>query len=266
MSTSLVPADPPRSWADRRTPALGGFNPTLLRIEMRRMLRNRRTVVFTLVLPAALYLAFGSNPADRYGDAGEVSAYIMISMAAYGAALATVSGGAMVSTERALGWSRQLRLTPLAPAAYVAVKLCVALVLGLVAVVMVYGVGALTGTPQMDSHLWIATGLLAWAGSLVFAAFGLFMGYLLPSENVMQVLGPLMALLAFIGGLVMPIDEGSTMGHVARLTPMYGLAHLARSPLAGGGVHLAWLLNLLVWLAVFVVGAMWRFRRDTARV
>jgi ABC-2 type transport system permease protein len=245
---------------------MGGFNPTLLRIELRRLLRNRRTVIFTLVMPAALYLAFGSNPSGSYGDAGEVSAYIMISMAVYGAALATTSGGAMVSTERALGWSRQLRLTPLTPAAYVAVKLTVALVLGLASVVVVYAVGAITGTPQMDTHLWFVTGLLAWVGSLVFAAFGLFMGYLLPSENVMQVLGPLMALLAFIGGLFMPIDEGSTMDHVARLTPMYGLAHLARSPLTGEGVHLAWVLNLVAWLAVFVAGAMWRFRRDTARV
>ena len=39
----------------------------------------------------------------------------MISMAVYGAMLATTSGGAMVSIERALGWSRQLRLTPAAP-------------------------------------------------------------------------------------------------------------------------------------------------------
>jgi ABC-2 type transport system permease protein len=258
--------DTTRDWAARRTPALGGFNATLLRIELRRMLRNRRTVIFTLLLPAALYLAFGSNPADSYGDAGEVSAYILISMAVYGAALATTSGGAMVSTERALGWSRQLRLTPLAPAAYVAVKLTVALTLGLASVVVVYAVGALTGTPQMATHLWFETALLAWVGSLVFAAFGLFMGYLLPSENVMQVLGPLMALLAFIGGLFMPIDQGSTMDHVARLTPMYGLAHLARSPLSGEGLHVSWVLNLVVWLAVFVAGAMWRFRRDTARV
>ena len=264
MTTSH--STPAPTWADRRTPALGGFNKTLVRIELRRLLRNRRTVIFTLVMPAALYLAFGSNPADNYGDRGLVSAYIMISMAVYGAALATTSGGAMVSTERALGWSRQLRLTPLAPAAYVVVKLVVALTLGLTSVLVVYAVGAFTGTPQMSTHLWFVTGLLAWVGSLVFAAFGLFMGYLLPTENVMQVLGPLMALMAFVGGLFIPIKEGSTMDHIAQLTPMYGLAHLARSPLSGEGVHAAWVLNLVVWLAIFVAGAMWRFGRDTARV
>ncbi len=27
-----------------------------------------------------------------------------------------------------------------------------------------------------------------------------------------------------------------------------------------------WVLNLAVWLAIFVTGAVWRLRRDTARV
>ena len=55
----------------------------------------------------------------------------MISLALYGAVFATTSGGAMVSIERAQGWSRQLRLTPLSPAAYIAIKMLTALVLGL---------------------------------------------------------------------------------------------------------------------------------------
>ena len=46
----------------------------------------------------------------------------MVSMALYGAALTAASGGAMVAIERALGWSRQLRLTPLNPAVYIAMK------------------------------------------------------------------------------------------------------------------------------------------------
>jgi ABC-2 type transport system permease protein len=79
-------------------------------------------VIFTLLLPAVLYLMIGNS--TKYGNAsagsGNVSAYILISMAAYGAALASTSGGAMVATERALGWSRQLRLTPLSPIAHVA--------------------------------------------------------------------------------------------------------------------------------------------------
>jgi len=254
--------------AARRVPALGGFSPTVLRIELRRMFRNRRTIVFTLVMPVLLYLIIGAN--DSYGDqsagSGNVSAYILISMAAYGAVLAATSGGAMVANERALGWSRQLRLTPLSPAAYIATKAIVALAFGALSVVAVNVVGALNGKAEMPTHVWIEAALIAWAGSIVFGAFGLFMGYLLPSENVMQVLGPTLAGLAALGGLWFPIHSDTTLGHISALTPIYGLAQLARWPLYGGAPHAGWILNLAFWLAFFVAGAAWRMSKDTARV
>jgi ABC-2 type transport system permease protein len=118
----------------------------------------------------------------------------------------------------------------------------------------------------MPTHVWILAAVLAWVGSIVFAAFGLFMGYLLPSENVMQILGPAMAGMAALGGLWFPIDAHSVLGHISALTPIYGLAELARWPLYGGAPHLAWVANLLVWLALFVAGAAWRMSKDTARV
>jgi ABC-2 type transport system permease protein len=258
----------PISSEGRVVPPLGGFNPTMLGIELRRMMRNRRTVIFTLVMPVVLYLIIGTNSQytnDSEGS-GNVSAYILISMAAYGAVLASTSGGAMVATERALGWSRQLRLTPLSPVAYILTKAMVALALGALSVIAVNVVGAFTGKAEMPTHVWILAGLIAWLGSIVFAAFGLFMGYLLPGENVMQVLGPLMAGLAAVGGLWFPIPAHTLMGHISAVTPIYGLAQLARWPLYGGAPHLVWIGNLVAWLILFVAGATWRMSKDTARV
>jgi ABC-2 type transport system permease protein len=254
--------------ASRRPPRMGAFSGKLVVIELRRMLRNRRTVIFTLVLPVVLYLLIGGGAqGDSENSAGEIAAYILISMAVYGAALSTTSGGAMVATERALGWSRQLRLTPLAPGAYVALKLLVAMTLGGASVLSVNVVAAITGKPDMPTHVWIECALIAWIGSVVFAAFGLFMGYLLPGENVMQILGPSMAVLAFLGGLFGPPPEpGTWQDHLSSLTPMYGLGNLSRWPLDGDSFRVIWLLNLVVWLGIFVAGTIWRFRRDTARV
>jgi ABC-2 type transport system permease protein len=252
----------------RRTPPLGGFNATILGLELRRMLRNRRTVIFTLIMPVALFLIIGLNSKYVHESAGRgnVSAYVMISMAVYGAVLATTSGGAMVSLERALGWSRQLRLTPLSSTAYIALRMAVALSLGLASILVVYAVGIATGKASMPLWVWITTAAIGWVGSLVFAAFGLFMGYLLPSENVMQILGPVMAGLAALGGLWFPLEDGSTIQQIAQFTPMYGLAELARVPLTGATVEIGWVVNILAWLVIFVVGAAWRFRKDTARV
>ena len=261
MSTAAVhPRRPARSM-----PRFGGFSLTFLGLELRRMLRNKRTIIFTLVMPPLFFLIFGS--AEQYKTTsvgrGNVTAYILVSMAVYGAMLATTSGGAMVAVERALGWSRQLRLTPLKPVAYIAIKMLVAMALGLLAVAVVFAVGLRSGA-QMDGVVWVETALIAWIGSVVFAAFGLFMGYLLPSENVMQILGPVLALLAFAGGLFIPLTDG-LFATIAKFTPMYGLASIARAPLTGDGMTFSAVANLAIWCATFVTGAALLFRRDTKR-
>ena len=85
----------------------------------------------TLVVPVVLFLLFKANKrVVALGGAELTAATTMIGIAVYGAMLAATSGGAMVSIERALGWSRQLRLTPLRPAAYIAIKILMAMLLG----------------------------------------------------------------------------------------------------------------------------------------
>ena len=120
-----------------------GINLTVLGLEIRRLLRNRRTVIFALIFPVVLFLFVGTNKtyANLPDGHGNVSAFLVVSMALYGAALATTAGGAMVSIERAQGWSRQLRLTPLSPTTYIIIKTLTAMVLGLASVLAVFIVG-----------------------------------------------------------------------------------------------------------------------------
>ena len=49
-ATSTLSAD--RVTLDRRVPPLGGFNLTYLGIELKRRLRNRRTLFFTIAFPS----------------------------------------------------------------------------------------------------------------------------------------------------------------------------------------------------------------------
>lgn len=250
----------------RPAPRWGGFNGTILRLELRRVFRNKRTVFFTLLFPGLLLLAFSSSGGwdERVGD-GNVAAYMMVSMALYGAALTAASAGAAVAIERAQGWSRQLRLTPLQPLAYVAVKVLAALALGAVAILVVNLVGLAQGHAEMPSGAWAGCAALALVCTLVFAALGVFVGYLVPGENAMQVLGPGLAVLAFVGDVFLPIDHGSTMWHVASLTPMFGVAQIVRAPMTH---FLPWyaVLNAVGWFIVFAAGAAWRMSRDSDRV
>ena len=90
----------------------------------------------------------------------------------------------------------------------------------------------------MTPATWLLTGVLAWATSLVFAAFGLFIGYLLPSENVMQVIGPVLGVFALFGGLFVPLVLlPAVMQTIAPYMPTYGVAAIARYPLVGRRVR-----------------------------
>ena len=251
----------------RGVPPIGGFNLTVLGIELKRMLRNRRTIIFTLIFPAALLLVFGGQDGwQEPAGSGNIAAYILISMALYGAALTAAAAGSMVALERALGWSRQLRLTPLNPVAYIVMKAIVALAMGALAIAAVNVAGILQGKAEMPTSVWIVSAVVALFCTLTFAALGVFVGFIVPGENAMQILGPGLALLAFLGGVFIPIDNyAPIVRDIAYWTPMYGVAEIARAPLTH---ELPWyaVVNAVGWFAIFVAGAAWRMSKDTARV
>jgi ABC-2 type transport system permease protein len=270
MTTTAMPA----TGHARNVPPFGGLNPTLLGIEIKRRFRNRRTLFFTVAFPVVMFLAFGLQYRDTSIETGRtvaqgapsVAAFIMISMAVYGAMMASTSAGGAVAIERQLGWSRQLRLTPLHPVANIFVKILGGLSIGLLAVLATFATGLAIGV-RLPLHMWLVAGVAAWLGSLVFTAMGLMVGYLVPSENVMQFMGPALAFLAFFGGLFQPLDTmAKPLQDIGVWTPTCGLGEIARSPLTGEAFNWLAVGNVILWLAVFGIGAALAFRRDTQRV
>ena len=57
-----------------------------------------------------------------------------------------------------------------------------------------------------------SVGLVTLVCTLTFAALGVFAGYVVPGENAMQLLGPGLALLSFLGGVFIPLTEGTRSG------------------------------------------------------
>ncbi len=271
-STSALSAD--RVTLERRVPPFRGFTLTYLRIELTRRLRNRRTLFFTIAFPVVMYVIIGLPLRDEQLTATplatggvSVAAYIMVSMAMYGAMMSATQTGAAVALERTQGWSRQLRLTPLNPLVNIIIKMIAGMVLGLLAVVATYAAGAISGI-QLSAAQWIGTGLVGWVlASAVFTTLGLFVGYLMPSENAAQVTSLIVVFLSFLGGLFYPLSSmPDFMQTIAKFTPVYGIGELARSPLTGESFDVMWLVNALVWLVLFIAGTTWAFRRDTKRV
>ncbi|MEN2740773.1 ABC transporter permease [Microbacterium sp. X-17] len=270
----MTSATTDRVTLDRRVPPLGGFTLTYLAIELKRKLRNRRTLLFTVAFPILMYVIIGARLVNQPLTATPISAggpsvasYIMVSMAMYGAMMSATQTGAAVAVERAQGWSRQLRLTPLNPVVNVVMKMIAGMLLGLLAVVATYVAGAISGV-QLSPAQWIVTGLTAWIlASAVFTTLGLMVGYMVPGENAAQITSLVIVLLSFLGGLFYPLSSmPDFLQTIAKFTPVYGISEIARAPLTGDAFDIWALVNAIVWLAIFVAGTAFFFRRDTKRV
>ena len=82
----------------------------------------------------------------------------------------------------------------------------------------------------------------------------------------MQFLSFTLVLFSFGGGVFIPLNE---FPHVFKQSPssLRSTASTSSSrAVADGSVHVAWVANAVVWLAIFAGGAAWLFRKDTARV
>lgn len=252
------------------------MNMTYFRIELARITRDFMSMFFTAILPAFLYVIFGAVQA--YGSTeignGNVSAYVMIGMAAYGAVTATVSTGGAAAVEQMQGWGRQLGLTPISDTQRIMTKAAVAFVIAIIPVVLIFVIGALTGA-KADPAVWIFSGLLVLLGAAIFSFFGLMAGLLFRSEGAVGAASGSLVILAFLGNLFFPLD--GVMLDIARFTPLYGIVSLARYPLTEGYLASAsggapahddlWLpiVNIVVWGTVFVVGTILISRRGRAR-
>jgi ABC-2 type transport system permease protein len=241
-------------------------NVAYLRYEIVRVFRNRRVLIFSVLLPSILLLVIGTpNKHDAYNGT-TVAAYIMVSMGIFGALSSATGTAGSIAVERSVGWNRLLRLTPLTPLRYVTSKIVLALVLVIPPLVVVYALGALALGVHLSAAVWAQIFLGSWLSALPFAALGLIMGYLAKPDSVQQISGLLFFLLSLFGGLWVPLD---TMPHlmrtVATYTPVYWAADVARAPLFHGHLNGKAVVVLLAWAVGLGLIGISRFRADTAR-
>ncbi|WP_309102176.1 ABC transporter permease [Microbacterium sp.] len=245
---------------------------TMLRIEGVRQLRNPYTLAFTLAMPVAMYLLFGASAG--YGSQsvgnGNVSFYVMTSMAAYGTAVAMSSLTSLAATEAKQGWGRQLAMTPLSAAGYAVTKLATAVAAASLALVAVFTAGLLTGAHVDGVGRWVATAGIILGLGLIYGLFGLGVGLFFTSDSAAALASISMTFFAFFGNVFMPLS--GVMLDIARFTPLYGFVALSRWPLTEGRLTTGqtdelWLLlvNVTVWVAVFALLVAVGVKRSRAR-
>jgi ABC-2 type transport system permease protein len=238
------------------------------RYELLRTLRNRRFFFLSLAFPVVLYyLIAGSqrNVHDIGGTGLSAPLYFMIGLASFGTMAAMLSSGARIASERAVGWNRQLRISPLSTRSYFRAKVLTAYMMALISLLALYAAGASLGVSLAAGEWLEMTGLILVA-LIPFAALGILIGHLLTPDSIGPALGGGVALLAFLGGTWFPIPSHGFLHDVGQLLPSYWLVQASHVAAGGHGWPTKGWVVVIVWTIVLSVLAGWAYRRDTGRV
>lgn len=246
------------------------MNVTYLRYELLRLARNKRLFIFSLVFPLALYLVIaGSNKGTTQQLGGltiKFPLFYMVAMAGYGSMIAAISGGARIATERATGWNRQLRLTPLTVRSYFGAKVITAYLMSIVSICLLYACGLAYGVRIASAGRWLEmTGLLL-VGLAPFVAMGVLVGHLLTPDSLGPALGGGSAFLGFLGGQWFPLPAHGFLHELGQFIPSYWLTQAARTGLGAPAWGVRGWVTVALWFAAMTTLAGWAYRRDTQRV
>jgi ABC-2 type transport system permease protein len=240
---------------------------TYIRYELVRSFRNRRFFVFTVGFPLVLYflIAAPNRNVHSLGGSG-ISAplYFMVGLAALGTMNAVVGAGGRIAVERTLGWTRQLRLTPLSTRAYFGTKAAVAYLTALLTIVALYAAGISLGV-SLSAGRWLQMSALLLVGLLPFAALGIALGHMLSAEAVGPAIGGLGGLLGFLGGVWFPLGDG-IMRDIAQVLPSFWLVQASHVSLGGSGWGATGWLVVAGWTVALSLLAARAYRHDTKRV
>jgi ABC-2 type transport system permease protein len=240
---------------------------TYTRYELLRAARNRRVVIFALAFPVILYLAIAApnrNVTDFSGTGLSLPLYFMVGLAAFATMNAMLASGGRIAADRAVGWNRQLRVSPLSPSAYIATKVLTGYMLAGLSIIVLYACGVALGV-SLPAGRWLAmTGLLL-VGLVPFAALGIALGHLLSSDSIGPAVGGLVGLLALLGGSWFPISGHGFLHDLAQTLPSYWLVQASHVGLGerSWGIH-GWLVMGL-WTVALVTLAIRAYQHDTGR-
>jgi ABC-2 type transport system permease protein len=216
-------------------------------LEAKRQFRNRENLVWRLALPAGIYLILimvRSGDLEEYGDGA------MVAMAAFGAVAAGLfATGPALAQERAGGWLRQLRTTPMKPTAAVVAKVAVAMAYALPSIALVAAAGRFVDAVDLGIGQWVELVGLMWIGSAPFAALGVLIGLAIKNADAAYTASNLaFIVLWLLGGIfTRPESMPDALAAVSRTLPSNGVFELGWSVVEGGAFPISYAGLLVVW-------------------
>jgi ABC-2 type transport system permease protein len=239
-------------------------------LEAKRQLRNVRAIVFTFALPVVMMLIFGAaygkgNAVDPITKLPE-AVVITLQMAAYGAMMAALSQAFAIVNERAIGWNRQLRVTPLSGTSFLVSKVIASLCVAAMSILIVFVVSMLALGTSMSVGHWLGAGFAIWCGVIPFALIAILIGQFAKPSFAQPLFMVVFMGMAILGGLWVPLSiMPDWMTSVAKAIPSYWLNIMGQTGAGASGSFGQPVMVLAIWAVALCALIVWRFRRDAAR-
>lgn len=267
-TTSAVPAT-------AAPPSPGGMNARrflrILRAEAAtELVKSVRLPVFaisTIAFPVMFYVIFGATFGGQRAGPVDVATYMLATFGAYGViGAALFSFGVGVAVERAQGWMRLKRASPMPGSVTVLAKLFTALAFSAVVVLAIMVAGLLVGGVRLPlATAGAMLGVLLF-GALPFCVLGQAFGYALGPNSAPVVLNLVYLPMSFASGLWIPIRQlPDVVQALAPFLPAYHLGQLALSTIGAhaGGDPLGHAVALLGTALLAGAAAVVAYRRSS---
>jgi ABC-2 type transport system permease protein len=241
-------------------------SPTFLRYEVIRNFRIWQFGFFSLAWPLIVFFTVaGANRHAMFNGIG-FPVYFMSGMAAMGTMIAVVSRGSLIATERAIGWTRQMRVTPLTAGTYFSAKVICGYLMALLTIAAMCLAGTMLGV-RLSAGQWLTVIGLLLAGLVPFAILGILFGHLLSPESLLPAVGGATTVFALLGGAYgFSVAKSGPVFEVIKALPSYWLVQASKAALGGHGWPAeAWIV-IAAWTLVLAPATVLVYRRDTSRV
>lgn len=227
-------------------------------VEIKLFLREPLTVVYSLALPLIILIVlggvFGNEPNEPgakvvFRGVGPMSYYVPAYVALVVASVCVISIPTHLAGNRERGVLKRFRASSISAWAVAGSQVVVAFVLSVVSVAIL--LVAATLVYDFEPARSIPRALLVFTLLVLgFAAFGIFLGAVLPTARAAQAVGMLVwFVMLFLGGAGPPPEVlTDSMSVVADATPLWHAAQMMQDAWLGLDAGLSWLVFGLIAL------------------
>lgn len=237
---------------------------TYIRYEVRRTVRNRLFFLFSLIFPLVLFFTIAGPNRHATTDGIGFPLYYMTGMIAFGTLSGVIASGSRIALERSMGWTRQMRITPLPLPSYFGAKLLTSYLTVVISLILISLAGVTLGV-HLDANRWLVMAGLVLVGLVPFAVLGIAIGNLLTADTMGPATGGLTAFFALLGGAFGPLATSGILHTIIELLPSYWIVQAGKAALNGNGWPLEGWIVITVWTVLLTRVAVFAYRRSAAR-